>query len=150
VETDENIPFGRFYPGDRYVDWAGVDGYNWGGRFPWKSFRDLYARSYRDLLRLTNRPLMIGEVGCGEVGGSKSSWLRLMFRRDLPRMSHFRAVVWFDDTDEKGDLRIDTSSSALHSFRRWTSAPLYESSRRRLLSTPRQLLRHRSDRRHLR
>jgi hypothetical protein len=150
VETDENIPFGRFYPGDRYVDWAGVDGYNWGGRFPWKSFRDLYARSYRDLVRLTNRPLMIGEVGCGEVGGSKSSWLRLMFRRDLPRMSHFRAVVWFDDTDEKGDLRIDTSSSALHSFRRWTSAPLYESSRRRLLSTPRQLLRHRSDRRHLR
>jgi len=71
-----------------------------------------------------------------------------MFRRDLPRMSHFRAVVWFDDTDEKGDLRIDTSSSALHSFRRWTSAPLYESSRRQLLSTPRQLSRHRADRRH--
>ena len=136
VETDENIPFRRFYPGDRYVDWAGVDGYNWGGRFPWKSFRGLYARSYRDLLRLTDRPLMIGEVGCGEIGGSKSRWLRLMLRRDLPQMSHFRAVVWFDDIDVKGDLRIDTSYSALRSFRRWTSPPLYASSRGHLLRRP--------------
>lgn len=141
VETAENIPFRRFYPGDRYVDWAGVDGYNWGGRFAWKSFRSLFARSYRDLLRLTDRPLMIGEVGCGEIGGNKARWLRLMLRRDLPRMPHFRAVVWFDDTDEKGDLRVDTSHVALSSFRRWTSAPLYASNRKLLLRTPGRLSR---------
>jgi hypothetical protein len=150
VETDENIPFRRFYPGDRYVDWAGVDGYNWGGRFAWKSFRGLFARSYRDLLRLTDRPLMIGEVGCGEIGGSKSRWLRLMLRRDLPRMTHFRAVVWFDDTDVKGDLRVDTSHVALRSFRRWTSAPLYASNRRLLLRTPGRLTRGGRNRSHSR
>lgn len=141
VETEENIPFRRFYPGDRYVDWAGVNGYNWGGRFAWKSFRALFTRSYHDLLRLTDRPLMIGEVGCGEIGGNKARWLRLMLRRDLPRMTHFRAVVWFDDTDVKGDLRVDTSSTALLSFQRWTSAPLYESNRRLLLETPGRLSR---------
>lgn len=139
VKTDYNLPFRRFYPGDRYVDWAGVDGYNWGGRFAWKSFRALFDDSYRRLLRLTSRPLIIGEVGCGEVGGNKARWLRLMLRRDLPRMTHFRAVVWFDQADEKGDLRVDTSSSALASFRRWTDRPLYSSSRERLLQMPRRL-----------
>ena len=141
VETDENLPFRRFYPGDRYVDWAGVDAYNWGGRFAWKSFRGLFARSYRDLLRLTDRPLMIGEVGSGEIGGNKSRWLRLMLRRDVPRMTHVRAVVWFDDADPKGDLRVDTSAAALRSLRRWTNAPLYASSRKLLLRTPGRLSR---------
>lgn len=142
VETDNNLPFKRFYPGDRYVDWAGVDGYNWGGKFAWKSFHELFARSNRDLVRLTDRPLMIGEVGCGEFGGNKARWLRQMLRRDLPRMRHFRAVVWYDASDDtKGNLQVDTSGSALRSLRRWTSAPLYASSRKILLRTPRRLSR---------
>lgn len=141
VETQNNLPFRRFYPGDRFVDWAGVDGYNWGGKFAWRSFRQLFARSYRKLLRLTSRPLMIGEIGCGEVGGSKARWLRLMLGRDLPRMTHFRAVVWFDQVDEKGDLRVDTSHAALRSLRRWTNGRLYRSSRKVLLRTPGRLSR---------
>jgi hypothetical protein len=139
VETENDLPFARFYPGDRYVDWAGVDGYNWGGRFAWKSFHELFARSYHRLVRLTSRPLMIGEVGCGEVGGNKARWLRLMLRRDIPQMKHFRAILWFDQVDEKGDLRVDTSGAALRSFRRWTGSPIFESSRKALLGTPRRL-----------
>jgi mannan endo-1,4-beta-mannosidase len=141
VGTDDDLPFGRFYPGDRYVDWAGLDGYNWGGSFPWRSFHDLFDSSYRKLLRLTSRPLMIGEVGCGEIGGNKAAWLRQMLATDIPRMSHVRALVWFDDTDIKGDLRVDTSGAALSSFRRWTGAPIYSSSRRLLLRTPKRFLR---------
>ena len=139
VKTDGDLPFARFYPGDRYVDWAGLDGYNWGGSFAWKSFHDLFAPSYHKLMRLTSRPLMIGEVGCGEIGGNKVAWLRKMLRHDLPRMTHIRAVVWFDDSDPKGDLRVDTSGAALRSLRRWTSIPLYESSRKLLLQTPERL-----------
>lgn len=139
VKTENNLPFKRFYPGDRYVDWAGVDGYNWGGKFEWKSFHELFARSYRKLVRLTSRPLMIGEVGCGEGGGSKARWLRRMLRHDLPRMPHFRAVAWYDQVDEKGDLRVDTSGAALRAFRRWTNQPLYTADRRYLLQTPARL-----------
>lgn len=141
VLTDGDLPFARFYPGDRYVDWAGLNGYNWGGRFAWKSFSELFARSYHKLMRLTSRPLIIGEVGCGEIGGNKAAWVRAMFRHDVPRMSHIRAVVWFDHTDPKGDLRIDTSGTALHAFRRWTGAPIYAASRKFLSRTPDRLAR---------
>lgn len=140
VNANGRLGFTRFYPGDRYVDWVGLDGYNWGGRFPWMSFRELYAGSYRKLLRLSSRPVMIGEVGCGEAGGSKARWVRLMFHRDILRMSRIRAVVWFDDGDPrgKGDLSVDTSPSALTSFRRWTDRPLYAVNRSELLRTPRR------------
>lgn len=141
VETENNLPFRSFYPGDRYVDWAAVDGYNWGGGFAWKSFRALFARSYRHLRRLTDRPLMIAEVGCGEGGGSKAHWLRAMLRRNVPRMSGFRAILWYDQADEKGDLRVDTSAAALRSFRRWTDSPFYSADRKSLLRTPRRLRR---------
>jgi hypothetical protein len=139
------LPIRRFYPGDHFVDWAGLDGYNWGGPFEWKSFRTLFSASYRKLLKITNRPLMLGEVGCGEYGGNKGRWLRLMLRRDLPRMTHIRAVLWFDQIDPKGDLRVDTSGAALRAFRHWTRAPIYSVGRRYVLRTPRRLpgpLRH--------
>lgn len=136
VDPNRNIPFARFYPGDGYVDWAGLDGYNWGGAFPWRSFRSLFASSYHRLVRITSRPLMIGEVGSGEVGGSKAAWLRSMLRRDLPRMTHIRAVVWFDARDSRGDFRVQASRAALRAFRRWTGRPLYRSTRRSLLLTP--------------
>ena len=139
VETEHTLPMGRFYPGDRYVDWAGLDGYNWGGSFEWKSFRALFGASYRRLLNITNRPLMIGEVGCGEFGGDKARWLRIMLRRELPRMTHIRAVLWFDQVDPKGDLRVDTSGRALRSFRHWSKASIYSAGRGHVLGTPRLL-----------
>jgi beta-mannanase len=143
VNANGRLGFKRFYPGDRYVDWVGLDGYNWGGRFPWMSFRELYDSSYSTLLRISSRPVMISEVGCGEAGGHKARWIRLMLRRDVPRMSRIRAVVWFDSGDPKGkgDLGVDTSAAALASFRRWTDRPLYATSRRELLRTPRRFRR---------
>ncbi|HMC50792.1 MAG TPA: glycosyl hydrolase [Solirubrobacterales bacterium] len=139
VSTDGDLPLAAFYPGDAYVDWAGVDGYNWGGSFQWKSFHELFARSYHQLLGITSRPLMIGEVGCGEGGGNKAAWIRQMLRHDIPRMGHVRAVLWFDDTDEKGDLRVDTSGAALSSLKRWSALPFYTSTRKLLLRTPERL-----------
>lgn len=141
IDPSHRLPFKRFYPGDAYVDWAGVDGYNWGGRYPWQSFHELFAGSYRQLLEISSRPLLIGEVGCGEVGGNKGLWLRQMLHNDLPQMPRFRAVVWFDDVDPKGDLRVDTSEAALEAFRRWTSEPLYLPSRNFLSQTPSRFLR---------
>ena len=39
----------NYYPGDDYVDWTCVDGYNWGGGGGggWQSFKDVFARHLR-------------------------------------------------------------------------------------------------------
>src|SRR5205823_6909101 len=71
VDYPGATPFEAMYPGDDYVDWVALDGYNWGGSngyTPWRSFTGVFGASYFRLARLTTKPLMIAEVGCVEVG----------------------------------------------------------------------------------
>ena len=40
-----------YYPGDAYVDWTGVDGYNWGtNNGGWQSFQQVFEKSTHSLL----------------------------------------------------------------------------------------------------
>lgn len=123
TETD-SVSFDSLYPGDAYVDWLGVDGYNggtqltWGG---WLSPEQLFTRSYRSLVRLSpSKPIMIAETSTVEQGGSKPGWIDDLFT-SLPRaFPNVRAIIWFDADDSsrgEADWRINTSTSALAAYR---------------------------------
>jgi beta-mannanase len=122
----------RFYPGERWLDWVALDGFNWGAPIAWQSFADVFDRSYRRLASITSKPIMIAEIGSNEAGGSKARWLRRTLGRQLPRLKRVRAVVWFDATD-RADFRVASSPSALAVFRREIAARHYSGDRRWLL-----------------
>lgn len=130
------LPFARYYPGDKWVNWAGFDGFNWGE--PFISFRKIFDDSYKAMVRLTKKPLMIGETGSVEgTPGRKAIWIRRAFSRGLPRYPHIRAVVWFSDIHPRGmDWRVDTSPSALAALAMVTQKPRYGKQRGFLLITP--------------
>lgn len=128
--------FKRFYPGDEWVDWAGLDGFNWGAYRTWQSFDTIFALSYRRLIRVTSRPLMIGEVAVGEAGGDKPRWIATSLLRKLPRYNHVRALVWFDAADHRADFRVDSSPRSLSAIREAFAARLFSSNRSALLATP--------------
>jgi len=118
------VAFGALYPGDAYVDWFGVDGYNggsllaWGG---WLPAQQLFARSYRSFLAINpSKPVMIAEIGSVEQGGSKPNWITDLFAATLPNtFPNIRAVVWFDDNlSDRGqaDWRVESSQVSLHAF----------------------------------
>jgi membrane-bound metal-dependent hydrolase YbcI (DUF457 family) len=132
-------PFSRYFPGGRWVDWAGLDALNWGGSFSWSTFRGIVGSSYHRMLRLTQKPIMIGEVGSGEQGGSKARWLDAMLRRSVPHMRHVRSISFWSVDDSRGDLRVDSSATALAAVRRALADPLYKGSRQALLGTPLRL-----------
>jgi membrane-bound metal-dependent hydrolase YbcI (DUF457 family) len=133
------LPFAPFFPGNRWVDWVGLDVINWGGLNPWRTFGQILGRSYRDLTKLSSKPVIIAEAGSGEQGGSKAQWLSSMLRRNIPDMPHVRAVAFWSAADPRGDLRVDSSPASLAAVRRGLSKPLYGSSRWRLLRTPARL-----------
>ncbi len=133
------FPFASFFPGDKWVDWVGLDVINWGGPYRWRTFRQILGPSYRDLIRLSSKPVIIAETGSGEQGGSKATWLSEMLRQNIPHMRHVRAVSFWSASDPRGDLRINSSPAALTAVRRGLSKPLYESSRWRLLRPPARL-----------
>jgi membrane-bound metal-dependent hydrolase YbcI (DUF457 family) len=141
--------FRRFYPGDKWVDWAGLDGFNWGTHSVWQSFPQIFAEPYERVARVTSRPIMIGEVGAAESGGDKARWISRSFGRALPRYRHVRALVWFDSADGRANFRVDSSEASLAAIRRVFAGRLFNSSRNLLLSTPARIgPRHHRRRRH--
>jgi hypothetical protein len=90
----------KFYPGNRYVDWTCLNGYNWGplmnGPDGWHSFSSLYTTSYDEITQriAPAKPLMVGEVASSTVGGSEPGWITSMFSRLPTQFPQIRAVVW--------------------------------------------------------
>ncbi|HEY2716699.1 MAG TPA: glycosyl hydrolase [Solirubrobacterales bacterium] len=124
---NEFTDVGAFYPGDSYVDWTCLDGYNWGGK-RWTSFNDLFGPTYH---RITDqvapsKPMIIGEVGSSENGGSKSAWISEMLQQLPTEFQKIRGVIWFDKFEE-GDWPLETSASAESAFASGISSSAYMS-----------------------
>ena len=68
------------YPGDEYVDWIGIDGYNWGSVqdwSDWQSFKVLFRDQVRRAKKLwPNKPIMVAEFASAEKGGDKGAWIK--------------------------------------------------------------------------
>lgn len=105
------------YPGDAYVDWVGLDGYNWGHDPSWMSFSAIFKPSYDTLLSFTNKPMLIGETASSESGGNKAAWIRDAFLSALPReFPRITGVVWFNENKER-DWRVNSSQASLDAYR---------------------------------
>jgi hypothetical protein len=119
------------YPGDAYVDWTGLDGYNWGTNPTsprgWKSFDQLFRRSYDQIVGgiAPSKPMMLGEIGSSEHGGSKADWIRDTLARVPAEYPQIRALLWFDKFDDNMDWPIETSSPATAAFAEGIQQPVY-------------------------
>ena len=136
VDGGGAYPFRQYYPGNKWVSWVGLDGFNWARRGEWQSFTDLFGSSYDTLTRLSPRPVMIAETGSSQSGGDKPAWVSSALGREIPRFSRIRAVVWFSDVVSGVDFRINSSRASLAAFRSGIGSPQYGLDRSALLSTP--------------
>jgi membrane-bound metal-dependent hydrolase YbcI (DUF457 family) len=139
VSNGGHLLFERYFPGDRWVDWVGLDGFNWGSSRAWQSFGRIFANSYRLLSRMTSRPIMIPETGSTEDGGDKAEWVSMALERELPRFPRIRALVWFSGQFHSVEARVDSSESAIAALRGAIGSPLFQADRDFLLSTSRRL-----------
>lgn len=98
----------NYYPGDQYVDWLGMDGYNWGGG-SWYCFDLVLGNTYAQLTALTSKPIMIGEFGCAANGGSKAAWIKEALHRIKTVYPQIKAFCWFN-VDKERDWRIDETA----------------------------------------
>lgn len=119
----------RYYPGDRFVDWVGIDGYNWGSHHSWQSFGEIFTPVYRDYAG--RKPIMIAETGSTEDGGPKAAWISGA-RTWIKRHPSVRAMLWFDTnlSSTQIDWRIDSSSAALSAYRNLARDPYFSAALR--------------------
>ncbi len=102
----ENVPaqntYEPCYPGDSFVDYIGLDGYNWGSVRPWsrwKSFQEIFSPVYHEVVKCFRKPVMITEFSSTSQGGDKAVWIEgaLGTVRHMPQL---KAVVLFDHDKE--------------------------------------------------
>jgi len=105
------------YPGDRYVDWVGLDIFNFGNYAVDGTWLDFYTitKLFYDHIKRYDKPIILAEVGTVSSGGNKAQWYRDMFhvlaKNNFPLV---KAAVLFDTpnsqtpTGMKVDLGMST------------------------------------------
>ncbi len=118
--TRKLIPLHNVYPGDAYVDWTCLDGFNWGKRQDsagWQNFNQVYHETYKRVLRIApDKPMIIGEVASNETGGSKPAWIRHLLRIVPNKYRKIRALIWFNVKDRNTHWPIESTHKATSAF----------------------------------
>jgi hypothetical protein len=114
------------YPGDDYVDYVSIDGYNWGTAQSWSSwasFEDVFKDAYNALSQY-DKPMFLAEFSSSELGGNKAEWISEMFRILPEKFPRIIGLVWFSESkpDNEGDWGLDTSEEAVEAWKKGISA----------------------------
>jgi beta-mannanase len=115
----------NYYPGDDYVDWVGIDAYNWGSSSSccvWTAFADLVDAPYQDYA--AKKPILLPETASAEVGGDKAAWINDMHQLIKAQYTDIKGVVWFDINKET-DWRIASSPAALAAYKAMAQDPYF-------------------------
>jgi hypothetical protein len=123
-----------YYPGDAYVDWTGLDSYNW-GRNPaqpdkWITPEQTITPTLKIIREVApTKPVAIVENASSEYGGNKSDWIREMLTTYLPHHPEIGAYLWFNWNFLKGEKRadwpIESSAPAQQRFRKAIQSSLF-------------------------
>jgi hypothetical protein len=106
--------FQRYYPGDDYVDWVGVSGYDFYGESPATLFSAIVTAYGK------RKPIILSETAAVDLGAhTKARWIRKLaaWAAKAPSLG---AVVWFDTDTQDGtdhNFRPDTDTEALAAYR---------------------------------
>lgn len=129
LEGGNTVPLSQLYPGDAYVDWTCLDGYNMGGSS--QSFSSLFTQSYDDVLKIApTKPMMVGEVASLEYGaGTKAAWISNMLSELPTSFPQIKAMVWFNWRNYHNGSwesnEVESSPSSQAAFATGIASPYY-------------------------
>ena len=125
------VDFAPSYPGDAYVDWVGLDSYNFGTYHTsgWQTFTHCFS-SYSELVSLApSKPMMVAETASVEQGGDKAAWITSAFTQEIPQtMPAISLVVWFDMNKSPEDWRVNSSTTSLAAWQAVVSSSAWQGS----------------------
>jgi beta-mannanase len=94
----KNNHFSQYYPGDDYVDFIGIDGYNWGNTKSWSrwiSFGEIFETRYNEVVNNFEKPVLISEFSSTSSGGDKTVWIKEAMT-DIKRLKNIKGFVLFN------------------------------------------------------
>ncbi|HEY8859349.1 MAG TPA: hypothetical protein VIM27_07840 [Gaiellales bacterium] len=114
---------GAFWPGDRYVNWVGADGYNFPGK-PWRAFRDIFRGAYH-FAAVHGKRMVIAETAAPAVDPRTPAWMAGAAKW-IRHHGYVHAVSYFDSRSPKGyNFGVMTNPGTLAAFRAWGLRPYF-------------------------
>jgi hypothetical protein len=135
-------PLARYYPGNRYVDWTCLDGFNWGKNRinprPWASFDEIFASSYDTIVNelAPSKPMLLGEMASGGRAHAKATWIDQMFEVLRSKYRRIRGLIWFEQIDRGVRWPIETAPAVTDAFSRGIGQPGFKANAYSTLGGP--------------
>jgi beta-mannanase len=108
----------RYWPGPEFVDWVGVDSYNWGASptTSWRTVSQMFDANVEKLAGF-GKPIALAETAAVERGGDKAEWITSLFDTLTGAYrDRVGGVVWFNAAVAGRDWRTDTSAASQAAF----------------------------------
>jgi hypothetical protein len=132
VDIGNDYNLRALYPGNRFVDWTCLDGYNWGPQNPanprpWRSFEKIFRSTYRRVITkiAPRKPMILAELATSDYGGNKAAWIRNMLATLPKNYPRVRAFIYFDVNDRNSHWEIESSPAVISAFRNGIQRPAY-------------------------
>ena len=115
-------PLAQVYPGDEYVDWTCLDGFNWAENptnpHPWRTFDEIFAKTYKRITTkiAPSKPMILAEMASTGGHRAKARWITDMFEQLATKYRRIRGLIWFDQVDRGIDWPLETSPAATKAF----------------------------------
>lgn len=100
-----------YYPGNNYVDFVAVDGFNFAD--PWQSFDEVFGEALQ-LLSKYQKPIYILSMATAE-GERKATWIKDAIEVQMPKYPLLKGFIWFQENKER-DWRIESDQNSLQAF----------------------------------
>jgi mannan endo-1,4-beta-mannosidase len=104
ISAEPDLPLGAYYPGDAYVDWAGITGY-FSTTGP-DTFDGLYGPTMQEIRGFTTKPFFIAETSV-ETGPDAAAAAQNLVS-GVRQRSDVLGFVWFDFDKAGVDWRLQS------------------------------------------
>ncbi len=102
-----------YYPGSEYVDYVGVDGFNFGS--PWQSFAQIFDSAISSASTF-GKPLYIFSTG-SVPGSGKAEWISTGLGSHIQNYKNLKGWLWFNQNGGDGNWIVNSDANALTSFK---------------------------------
>jgi len=131
VPNNSSNAYSVYYPGDAYVDWVSISGFNWGtsgSATRWHPL-DYWYKTPMAYLKKTGKPVVVSEFASVENGGNKGAWITDAYKRFRTEYPQVKAVVYYNKREWQAgtiqDWRINTSKGSRDAYRAAVANPYY-------------------------
>jgi hypothetical protein len=117
------------YPGDKYVDWVGIDGYYYNS--PGENFKELFGPTIKQLKpAASNKPWLIAETGVGTYSNPSTKPQQISnLLKAVAHHKRFNGFVYFNQHKayDRSDWRFDDNAASEKAFRDGIHRKIYAS-----------------------